>query len=375
MRILHTADLHLDSAFSAFGPKDAERYRELGRTLLKNIFECAKREQCQMMLIAGDLFDSRFVSNDTRALFVSLVKSVDIPVVISPGNHDFYSENSFYSIIQKEAIDNLYVFSTSELQVFDFDELRVRVFGYAFNSPVISESPLLSAELVQDNGYMKLLCAHADISSPLSRYAPISLTELFRFGFSYAALGHIHNRQEKEDTEGRVRYCGFAEGRSFDEIGEGGVFVVDVDELSCNARRIVLSSRAFFIDEFNISGDEADLIERLCEYIKSKEYPQNTYLRLNITGTADVEAIKIIKSAINDIRDICKLEYLELEDLTLPVYDGKYLEKDVTVRGEVYRALLPSLTSADADQRRRALLALKIALAAIDGNNVFDVMK
>ena len=58
----------------------------------------------------------------------------------------------------------------------------------------------------------------------------------------------------------------------------------------------------------------------------------------------------------------------------MPIYDGKYLEKDVTVRGEIYRTLLPSLTSADPTVRKRATLALKIALSAIDGNNVFDVV-
>ena len=104
MRILHTGDLHLDSAFSSFGKKDAEQYRELGRELLKNIFDCAKHEKCQMILVAGDLFDSKFVSNDTRALFVSLVRNADMPVVIAPGNHDPYSENSFYALVEKEDI-------------------------------------------------------------------------------------------------------------------------------------------------------------------------------------------------------------------------------------------------------------------------------
>ena len=373
MRILHTGDLHLDSAFSSFAQKDAEQYRELGRALLRNIFDCAKHEKCQMILIAGDLFDSKFVSKDTRALFLSLVRAAAIPVVISPGNHDPYSENSIYSLIEKEEIENLYIFSSPELQIFDFDELKVRVFGYAFTSPVINESPLLTAKLPEDNGYLRLLCAHADMESPLSRYAPISLASLSRFGFAYSALGHIHNRAEKEDTEGRVRYCGFAEGRSFDELGEGGVFIVDVDELSCEVKRIVLSSRAFYLDEYNVSSSR-NIKEDLCAYLAEKEYPNGTYLRLLLTGTADMQDVKDIKNVSEELRRAAGLEYIEIEDETLPIYDGKYLEKDVTVRGEVYRTLLPSLTSADAEVRKKATLSLKIALAAIDGNNVFDVI-
>ena len=373
MRILHTGDLHLDSAFSSFAHKDAEQYRELGRELLQNIFDCAKHEECQMILIAGDLFDSKFVSNDTRALFVSLVKNAGMPIVIAPGNHDPYSENSFYSIIQKEALENLYIFSSPELQIFDFDELRVQVYGYAFTSPILNESPLLEAPLPENNGYLKLLCAHADMSSPLSRYAPINMTELSRFDFAYTALGHVHNPDDKEDAEGRVRYCGFAEGRSFDEIGEGGVYIVDVDEFSCDVKRIVLSSRAFYIDELNVSVD-SDIKEKIYAYLKAEGYPSGTYLRLMLTGTADRQAVKEVKALTDEIRKTFQLEYLEIEDSTIPIYDGEYLEKDVTVRGEVYRMLLPSLTSPDAEVRRKAMLALKIALSAIDGNNVFDVI-
>ncbi len=372
MRILHTGDLHLDSAFSSYGAKDAEKYRELGRTLLKNIFECAVCEKCQIILIAGDLFDSRFVSNDTRALFISLVKNANIPVVIAPGNHDSYGENSFYATVQKENIQNLFIFNSSELQVFDFDELRVRVVGYAFTSAVLNENPLLSSRLTDENGYLKLLCAHADMSSPLSRYAPISLTELMRLGFAYAALGHIHNPEEMP-SESRIRYCGFAEGRSFDELGEGGVFIVDVDEISCEARKISISSRAFFAETMGV-GDGVYLSEKVCNFIEKKEFPQNSYLRLSITGNADAQAIKELKNDAGRIAEETGLAFLEIIDLTLPIYDGKYLEKDVTLRGEVYRSLLPKLTSADSNEKKQAILALKIALAAIDSNNVFDVI-
>ena len=154
MRILHTGDMHLDSAFSAFAQKEAEEYRELGRELLKNVFECAKHEKCQMILVAGDLFDGKFVSNDTRALFVSLVKNANIPVVIAPGNHDPYSDNSFYASVQKEGLENLYIFSANDLQIFDFDDIRVRVFGYAFTSQALNENPLLNATVPEDNGYL-----------------------------------------------------------------------------------------------------------------------------------------------------------------------------------------------------------------------------
>ena len=89
---------------------------------------------------------------------------------------------------------------------------------------------------------------------------------------------------------------------------------------------------------------------------------------------ADRQTVRDVKNSVEEIRESAQLEYLEIEDSTLPILDGKYLEKDVTVRGEIYRTLLPSLTSANAEERRRAILALKIALSAIDSNNIFDAI-
>ena len=117
--------------------------------------------------------------------------------------------------------------------------------------------------------------------------------------------------------------------------------------------------------------------EKYCDMVlKAKNYMNGTYLRLVITGNADSQLVKALKNekVLQQICDEVGLEYLEIEDSTLPVYDGKYLEKDITVRGEIYRMLLPSLTSADVSVRKKALLALKIALSAIDGNSVFDVV-
>ena len=97
MRLLHTGDLHLDSAFCAYGQRGAEQQREAGRDTLRRIFECAESEKCDMILIAGDLFDSRFVSPATEELFCELVENANIPVVLSPGNHDWYTEGGIYS--------------------------------------------------------------------------------------------------------------------------------------------------------------------------------------------------------------------------------------------------------------------------------------
>ena len=373
MRILHTGDLHLDSSFCAYGARDAEKQREAGRDLLRRIFDCAKAEKCDMMLIAGDLFDSRFVTPESAELFCKLVEECDIPVVLSPGNHDYYTEGGFYASCRSRLGDKLTVFSSSELQTYDFDELRVRVCGYAFTSPALLKSPLSDAEMPDDNGYLKILCAHADLSSPVSRYAPVTLSETERIGFDYVALGHIHNRDEREDAEGRVRYCGFAEGRSFDEIGEGGVWIVDLDGEACDARRILISQRSFYCDELDISeiGSHSALLDALCGLASSRAQSKGAHIRISLCGRAEEGYVRHAMLSVPRIVSDSGVDYIEIVDDTLPEIDGEYLKRDTTLRGELYRTLLPKLCSDDGNERRIATKALRIGLAAIDGKSIF----
>ena len=72
MKILHTADLHLDSAFSGGTHTNAEARREQQREVLRKIFRLAEDERCDLILIAGDLFDTSFVTPETRKLCKTL---------------------------------------------------------------------------------------------------------------------------------------------------------------------------------------------------------------------------------------------------------------------------------------------------------------
>ena len=375
MRFLHTADLHLDSAFCACGAKDAQSQREEGRQLLCRVFECAQSEGCEMIVIAGDLFDSKFVSPESAELFCSLVEQCSMPVVLAPGNHDPYFENSFYSKAAERLGEKLLLFTTPELQVLDIDRLGVRIYGYAFTSGVLPVSPLADADAPQDNGYLKIFCGHAELDSPLSRYAPIMLSELERFGFAYSALGHVHNCREHEDVEGRVRYSGFAEGRAFDELGEGGVWIVDVDEEKCICERKILSRKAFYVLDAELSAedDHGEIESKIRGCVQRSGCGGNSYVRLVLSGMADDAELGLVLRTSEEIKKSLGLAYLELIDETMPLLDRDYLERDATLRGELYRTLRPKLMSEDPSERALALRALKIGLAAIDGKNIFGV--
>ena len=86
MKILHTADWHLGKKLN-----DYSRINEQ-REVLKEICEIAERESIDVVIIAGDLFDSFNPSNEAVELFYKtvhkLAKNGKCPVVAIAGNHD-----------------------------------------------------------------------------------------------------------------------------------------------------------------------------------------------------------------------------------------------------------------------------------------------
>ena len=67
VRIVHTGDMHFDSPFAGLSPHVAAcRKEEQSKTFLR-IIKAVKENAADMLLIAGDVFDSRFISASTAS--------------------------------------------------------------------------------------------------------------------------------------------------------------------------------------------------------------------------------------------------------------------------------------------------------------------
>jgi len=370
MKFLHTADLHLDSPFVSDGVTGSDLRREAQRDVLRRIFDCARTEGCDLILIAGDLFDSTYVTPETQRAVLEILGASPCPVVIAPGNHDPYAEGSFYR--RADLPEQVFVFTSTELQAFPFDELKTTVYGYAFTSPALDHSPLNGEAPLPEDGHWHLLCAHGDLSSPISRYAPVTFGDIVRLGIHYGALGHIHQPPEPLTMGNcQARYCGFAEGRSFDECGDGGVLIVTLEEGKAPlVERRILSTRRYIEAEWSVTddGDLATLAHGLKARIGEFDTTEGTHLRLTLTGAAEPERIGALLADAEAYRG--SLASLTLRDRTVPVPNGAALEKDVGLRGALYRALYLSLIDEDPKKRRQAARALQIGLAAIEGRSI-----
>ena len=108
MKIIHCADLHLDSKMTANLTKEQakERKIEILRTFTRMV-DYAKKNNVKAILIAGDLFDTRNVSAMARnTVYDVICQSPEIDFLYLKGNHD---NDNFLSKLEVVP-ENLYLF-------------------------------------------------------------------------------------------------------------------------------------------------------------------------------------------------------------------------------------------------------------------------
>ena len=90
MKIIHCSDLHLDSPLgSNFSPEKASQRNAELRAAFARMVAFACREQVDAVLIAGDLFDSSYVSSSTAAFVAEQIRMASSVVFFYlRGNHD-----------------------------------------------------------------------------------------------------------------------------------------------------------------------------------------------------------------------------------------------------------------------------------------------
>ena len=369
IRILHTADLHLDSPFASLSVSESAARREKLRGVFSSMTAFARDEKLDLFIIAGDLFDARFVTRDTMDLIRSEFEKIpDTYVFITPGNHDPYESGSVWERL--ELPENVCVFRSDMIKKVSLPEKNVDVYGFAFTSPAMRKSPLVG-QRTADPARINILAAHTQIDDPLSPYAPISRDQLAAFGADYAALGHVHDADRLWGEAGKCKwaYSGCPEGRSFDECGRKYALIATVEKTAGVAEVKVtkkeFSTRRYEKADVDVTGaaGAAEVRDAVKRALSDAGYDENTALRLRLIGQTDRPV------AFDGLREALGVGSLEIKDETLAILNAG-LDEDRTIRGEFYRAIKPRLESADEREREIAVRALKYALFAMSGEDV-----
>lgn len=382
MKLLHCADLHLDSPFATLRAADGAEMRRSVRAAFAAMISYIREEEVPLVLIAGDVFEREYATRDTADLMAQAFASCpDTRFVVSPGNHDPYTRGSLWAAC--EMPENVYIFNENAVSCFPFDDLGVDVYGYAFTDVSLATPRFdgIAERVARRGDRLALLCAHGDLFSPLSPYCPLSPALLAAQGFDYAALGHIHMPPEPSECEAtHYAYSGCLTGRDFGESGLHGALLCDIERrggrTAFGAEKIIFSKKRFESLVFDASGAQTApaLRASIAAFIRSAAqsggFDADTSLRVRVEGEVAPDASFDPETLARELETVDftgSVAGISLTDATVPLLDASALEADMTLRGAFFRRLEPALRSADPDERDRAARALRIGLAALRG--------
>ena len=353
IKLLHSADWHLDTPMTGHDDATAAFLKQELQKVPEKIAALCKAENCQLLLLSGDLFDGAY-TKESFALVYKTLAELKIPVFISPGNHDYCRPGSVY--LEESWPENVHIFRHATIESVTLPELDCKLYGAGFES---MDCPgLLEGFSAEGDQRWHIGVFHGDPASATSAYCPITAQQLRQCGLDYLALGHIHKGETIRSGEVLCAWPGCPMGRAFDECGEKGALVVTLDE-GVHARFLPLDTPRFFDLETEVGEDPAAAVAALLPVARTDDF-----YRITLTGYAsDIDTDAICQSNTH-------VRSLILRDQTLPEMDLWSAVGEDSLEGTFFRMLHDSLDSSSEAYQKSVKLAARISRQILDGQEV-----
>lgn len=354
MKILHSADWHLDSPIIGRTEAQTQLLKSALLEIPHRVAAAAMAEHCDLMLLAGDLFDSNATPQSIKAVKDALGE-IPIPVCIVPGNHDYLSPSSPWTT--EVWPENVHVFASSNWESVALPALNCRIYGTAFTGP---EAPaLLEGFRAEQNEAYAVGILHGDPTIASSPYCPITARQISDSGMNYLALGHIHKGGQITAGNTLCAWPGCPMGRGFDELDSKGVLIVTLDDRGCETRFLPLDVPKFFDLECEAGEDAATSLAQLLPAMGSSDF-----YRITLTGeSAPLDTASLEKH-------FSQFPNLQLRDRTEPPLDLWANAGADSLEGVYFGLLQQQLLDADEESREAVLLAAKLSRQILLGREV-----
>ncbi len=353
MKILHSADWHLDSPFVG---KTDEQAMFLRNELLKipeKIAYLCKSEHCDLLLLAGDLFDGDYTKESLNAVR-SALEEVCIPVFISPGNHDFCASGSPY--LTESFPENVHIFTHAVIESVSLPQLDCRIYGAGYEA--MDCAGLLKQ--FQPHGAEKwhIGVLHADPLQPSSPYCPLTALQVKNCGLDYLALGHIHKGDSFQAGDVLCAWPGCPMGRGFDESGRKGVLLTELSE-GVTTRFLPLNTPCFYDEKVDVGENAADALCALLPPMATSDF-----YRITLTGYSAPLDLAALANQFPHVPN------LELRDRTTPETDLWGNLNSDTLEGLYFKLLHDGMQTDSEKLQQRLKLAARISRQILDGQEV-----
>ena len=229
LRIVHTADCHLDAPCASLDAGVRARVRAAEREAFARVCTLAIEREAHALVIAGDVFERSDVG--PAALHhvlaqLARVTEAGVAVIVASGNHD--PGRALAPLAQSGCTLAL----THEPVVVELRDADGAVAGHvvAIGHAAAAEGANLAQLMPQAPSGTSVAVLHAQVDGSRAardRYAPCAPEDLDR-GYAYWALGHVHERQVLREQP-PAWYPGCLSPHDVGEAGAKGALVVEID--------------------------------------------------------------------------------------------------------------------------------------------------
>jgi DNA repair exonuclease SbcCD nuclease subunit len=371
IRIVHTADVHLDRCYAATGGSAAfgNRRRQALRDVLQGTVRRAAEWPADALLIAGDLFEQDRVTRDTIAFLRQLFESAaPLRVFIAPGNHDPASPGSPYRTDPWPG--NVTIFAAPEWSCAQVDGTLLAVHGFGFDGPEISRNPFGHLTIPND-GRIHVAVGHGSEMGALpankGAYAPFRAEQAAPDGLVYLALGHYHGmKQISGPFRTHMCYSGAPEGHDFGEPGPHYHLEVTIDGEQVRVETAISCRTIYTVHQLDCTSFETS--QQVVDSVRALALgnPQAEIARVTLAGAP----IAPWRHEIPAIRDALapNFERLDLIDALETAEDFDAIAHDGTALGTFVARVTEELRDTTDPARRKVLeRAREVGLAGFRG--------
>lgn len=295
VRFLHTSDWQLGVTRHFLNDDSQARWTEARYEGVRNLCRIAQEEDCEFIVVAGDIFESNQVDRRTVVKACDAMASTRIPIFLLPANHDPLDAGSvFTSKTWKERKPNHVQVIESTESVFEVKP-GVEVVG----APWTSKRPLkdlvdaAAAQLKPQGAGIRIMLGHGAVSSlspdpdnPAVINVANAEAAILENRYSYLALGDRHSFTQVGGSQ-KIFYSGTHEAYDFDEVDPGKVLIVDFDGDAVRVTPKQNGTWRFLVHEAHVNSlEDVEALSRDLESIPNKE---KTVLKLGLVGSLSIQ--------------------------------------------------------------------------------------
>lgn len=338
LKFIHCADIHLDAPFRE---NRTDNYANTRRQDIKNAFlkilDKVKDTNSDFLLISGDLYEHQYITRKTMDWLYMILSQVKVPVIIIPGNHDPYIQNSWYRAW--EWPDNVHILSPDKPHIL-LEEYGASLYGLGF-SAFREDKPDLSAVPEPTEGYFNILMLHGTLDMEFTgqAYKPVTTEELKALNYDYYALGHFHKTKVLDN----IINPGSPEPLGFDEQGSHGAFLIELMDTEGNVKieshYFDTACREYCERTIDISSCRTleEMKMRILEAVEGLDYNRHL-VRVTLKGRTELTFdAKYLLDMFSD------WFYFDIRNECTRAFDIDSLVKNPSLKGAFVRAMLARL--------------------------------